>query len=107
MPGLGKPRPSLRGPRYPTLRCRSWRFRPRSTCRGRIDWRTTLDGWMVTAKSRILRTSGFCCMCDSRFSDELVLAVPDDALPTGWAYYELRHLPQGRGFSRRDVAPAR
>src|SRR4051812_21809938 len=50
---------------------------------------------MAIAGSRIVRGSGVCCLCYSRFRNELVLAVPDRALPNGWSYYELRHLRAG------------
>jgi hypothetical protein len=40
----------------------------------------------------IVRASGFCCLCDSRFSDEVVLRFREPALPGGWGYIELRHL---------------
>lgn len=43
-------------------------------------------------KARLLRTSGTCLACDSRFTDELVLALPARAVPGGWAYVELRHV---------------
>src|SRR5438034_3932273 len=46
-------------------------------------------------EGRLVRTSGVCCLCDTRFSDQEVVAIADQALPDGWAYYELRHLKRG------------
>jgi hypothetical protein len=41
---------------------------------------------------RIVRATGVCCRCDSRFRDEVVLAVVDARVPSGVAFIELRHL---------------
>lgn len=55
----------------------------------------------------IVRASGFCCLCDSRFSEELVLRFQEPALPGGWGYIELRHLeepsPDDLGLTRTAV----
>lgn len=36
--------------------------------------------------------SGVCCLCDSRFHDEPVLAWRNPRVPGGWVYLEARHL---------------
>jgi hypothetical protein len=40
----------------------------------------------------LVRATGVCCACDSRFRDELVLAVRDRRMPAGVVYLELRHV---------------
>jgi hypothetical protein len=47
----------------------------------------------------IVRASGVCCHCDSRFRDEVVVRIADQAVPSGFVYIELRHLAS----ARRDV----
>ena len=42
--------------------------------------------------ARIVRATGVCCRCDSRFYDELVVAVVDQRVPSGVVFIELRHL---------------
>lgn len=42
--------------------------------------------------ARIVRATGVCCRCDSRFHDEVVLAVIDPRVPSGIVFIELRHL---------------
>ena len=42
--------------------------------------------------ARLVRTSGFCVWCDSRFTDELVWRVPHTAVPGGVVYVERRHV---------------
>lgn len=43
----------------------------------------------------LVRASGFCCVCDFRFRNELVVRYPNSSLPGGWAYVEPRHLRDG------------
>ena len=40
----------------------------------------------------VVCASGFCCVCDYRFKNELVARYADPSLPGGWAFVELRHL---------------
>jgi len=42
--------------------------------------------------ARLVRTSGFCVWCDSRFTNELVWRIPHTAFPGGAVYVEQRHL---------------
>jgi hypothetical protein len=42
----------------------------------------------------IVVATGFCCVCDYRFRDELVLRFREPVLPGGWGYIELRHLDE-------------
>ena len=49
----------------------------------------------------IVRASGVCSTCDSRFRDERVLRICEPCVPAGYIYIELRHFkeadPPGRG----------
>jgi hypothetical protein len=47
--------------------------------------------------SHIVRATGICCRCDSRFYDELVLAIIDPRVPSGVVFIELRHLMDREG----------
>src|SRR3954447_4084514 len=62
---------------------------------------------MPRRECRVVRTSGLCCVCDSRFRDQEVLALRDEALPRGWAYVELRHVSDpGRSAAARKDSSA-
>ncbi|MCU1677337.1 MAG: hypothetical protein JWM93_2095 [Frankiales bacterium] len=54
----------------------------------------------------LIRASGFCMACDSRFTDELVLRYPDRALPCGYADFEVRHLHDAQPPQKRAIPPA-
>lgn len=41
----------------------------------------------------IVRATGTCCACDTKFYDKDVARMPSPCAPCGWAYMELRHLP--------------
>jgi hypothetical protein len=56
----------------------------------------------LPADGELVRTSGTCCRCDSRFVDELVVRVPSRALPGGFPYIELRHLSQRAALELRS-----
>jgi hypothetical protein len=40
----------------------------------------------------LVRATGFCCVCDSRFKDAFVVRYLNSSMPGGWAYVEPRHL---------------
>src|SRR4051794_4580529 len=73
-----------------------------------IDGRELPPGWVLT------RASSVCCLCDSQFVDELVLAWTDATAPGGRIFIELRHLdddgparqePQVRAGRARRTLP--
>jgi hypothetical protein len=41
--------------------------------------------------ARLVRASGLCAWCDSRFINEIVWRIPDSAIPGGVLYIESRH----------------
>jgi hypothetical protein len=49
-------------------------------------------GVAVPLDYEIVRATGLCCVCDFRFTHELVARIRSRSLPGGWAYIELRHL---------------
>src|SRR3954453_14227222 len=51
-----------------------------------VDGRKLPPGWVLAA------ASGVCCLCDSRFHDELVLAWPSGEVTGGQIFVELRHV---------------
>ena len=55
---------------------------------------------------RVVRASGRCCRCDSRFNDELVIALNDSRVPPGVVFMELRHVTGRRGELGREQVPA-
>jgi hypothetical protein len=59
--------------------------------------------------AELVRATGICARCDSRFTDQIVARYPAPSLPTRVAYVELRHLDaaelgrvRGR-FTARDL----
>jgi hypothetical protein len=52
----------------------------------------------------IVRTTGFCSMCDFKFRDEVVARYPAPSMPGGWAYIELRHLTAMQVSSLRPLS---
>jgi hypothetical protein len=54
---------------------------------------------------QIVRASGLCCRCDSRFTDELVVALSDSRVPGGVVFVELRHLTEIAALELRPCAP--
>jgi hypothetical protein len=55
----------------------------------------------------VVRASGYCCMCDFKFYDEVVLRFRDSAMRGGWGYIELRHLdPAERARLTRAAQPS-
>jgi hypothetical protein len=52
-----------------------------------VGTRRLLKGAKVVATGR-------CAVCDSRFCDEPVVAIPDPALPGGYVFVEPRHLEE-------------
>jgi hypothetical protein len=42
--------------------------------------------------AELVRATGICARCDSRFTDQIVARYPAPSLPTRVAYVELRHL---------------
>jgi len=65
----------------------------------------------TTPDEEIVRASGFCIVCDFRFTDEVVLRFREPALPGGWGYVETRHLDadelQRFGASAPSSSPSR
>lgn len=52
---------------------------------------------MSRAATEIVRASGFCVVCEYRFTDEVVARFPARSLVGGYGYVELRHLrPEDR-----------
>ena len=49
------------------------------------------------ADARLVRASGLCVSCDTRFTDELVWRVADSAAPGGVVYVERRHVEPADG----------
>src|SRR4051794_32393705 len=48
----------------------------------------------------VVRTDGFCGLCDSWFRNEWALKYPDSSSPSGWGYLECWHL-----FERGILTP--
>src|SRR4051812_31208153 len=73
---------------------RSWRSRPRPTmeCAHVRDGTPTVDGRKLPPGWVLTTASGVCCLCDSQFQDELVLAWPSGEVPGGQIFVELRHV---------------
>jgi hypothetical protein len=53
----------------------------------------------------LVRATGMCIACDSRFRDELAARIQSPCAPSGWAYIELRHLPVEVEAALRQGAP--
>ena len=60
-----------------------------------------------TTEETIVRASGVCSTCDSRFRDELVLRIPESCVPGGYIYIELRHLHEAARTGPPDRKLAR
>jgi hypothetical protein len=72
-----------------------------TTSRATVDGRALPPGWvLVTA-------SGVCCLCDSRFEGERVLAWPDATVRGDWIFVELRHLDQRASALRKRALDRR
>lgn len=52
----------------------------------------TTDRIDLPPTAELVRTSGFCSACDSRFTDELAYRFPAVDRPDGVALVEARHL---------------